>query len=486
LPYVPVAAVAFALRLTAVLIGAGFASSGRYDDSVYYAAADALTFGRLPYRDYVMLHPPGIALMLSPFALFGRLTTDRAGMIAAQIFFMLVGAANAVLVAMIARRWGRLTSLAAGLLYACWQPAIYSEQTTLLEPLGTTALLVALLLLFHNRTSGWRMVTAGAVLGAAATLKIWYVAPFIVLVGWSAIARGVKQGVLVLAAGAGVIAVVLTPFFAFAPQRMYDMVIRDQFARSAGAASRTARLPSILTGNTFVRGYSPAAHPIALVVGLLLMVAVARCLTLGREAVALVLMLATSIAVLLAGPTYFYHYAELAAAPIVLVLVVGWSRLLSGSFVASYPRWATTAAMLMFGGYLAVHVGSIAEGHYVDWTRLGAAAPAGCVASDSPEALIGMDRLSSDLRAGCTEPVDVGGLGYDLLQRRGGRLVYVSRAHNVRWQQFLYRYLTNAQAFVLLRGRGEIMPNFYRALTSHRPIASYGSVVLRAGAPSRQ
>src|ERR1700759_5471939 len=39
-----------AARLLPVLLGPGLASIGRYDDGVYYTAADALTFGRVPYR----------------------------------------------------------------------------------------------------------------------------------------------------------------------------------------------------------------------------------------------------------------------------------------------------------------------------------------------------------------------------------------------------------------------------------------------------
>ena len=41
---------------------------GNYDDGVYYSAATALVHGQLPYRDFLLLQPPGIAVLLAPFA----------------------------------------------------------------------------------------------------------------------------------------------------------------------------------------------------------------------------------------------------------------------------------------------------------------------------------------------------------------------------------------------------------------------------------
>lgn len=66
-----------------------------YDDGGHYGAADALLSGRLPYRDFLLRHPPGIALALSPFAAIGRLTSDPTGMALARLACMAVGALNA-------------------------------------------------------------------------------------------------------------------------------------------------------------------------------------------------------------------------------------------------------------------------------------------------------------------------------------------------------------------------------------------------------
>ncbi len=40
-----------------------------YDDGVYFGSAIRLVNGALPYRDFVLVHPPGFELLASPVAL---------------------------------------------------------------------------------------------------------------------------------------------------------------------------------------------------------------------------------------------------------------------------------------------------------------------------------------------------------------------------------------------------------------------------------
>src|SRR3954466_1430046 len=118
---------AFALRFGVVVFSRGGPDGiYGYDSGVYYSAADALTHGRVPYRDFILLHPPGVMVALVPFAVLGRLTTDHAGFVAANTIFNALAAVNAVLVVLIARRWGlgRGAALLGGLFYACWWGAV--------------------------------------------------------------------------------------------------------------------------------------------------------------------------------------------------------------------------------------------------------------------------------------------------------------------------------------------------------------------------
>ncbi len=210
-PTLTIAAVALAARLTPVLRGGGLRGVLAYDDGVYYSASDALLSGRLPYRDYLLLHPPGITLVLAPFAALGRLTSDPVGFAAARLAFMGLGAVSAVLVWWVARRVTPRAGLAAGLFYAVWQPACAAERTTLLEPLVNLGLLASLALLAPG-ASRRRVAAAGVVLGLAVAVKAWAVVPFVVLTLWLLRRRG--RGTALTYAGSGAIAaaVVCLPF----------------------------------------------------------------------------------------------------------------------------------------------------------------------------------------------------------------------------------------------------------------------------------
>src|SRR5690349_6055105 len=101
-----VGVLAAAVRVGTILHGSGpYALSVWYDDGVYYAAATAVAFGRMPYRDFVLLHPPGIVWALLPFAWFGRLTGDPNGMAAARLGWACLGGLNAALVVVVTRRF---------------------------------------------------------------------------------------------------------------------------------------------------------------------------------------------------------------------------------------------------------------------------------------------------------------------------------------------------------------------------------------------
>ncbi|HEY5979840.1 MAG TPA: hypothetical protein VIT41_09410 [Microlunatus sp.] len=67
--FVVVLVVALLNRLLPVLRGAGLSDVLGYDDAVYYhAGAVGLVHGRVPYQDFLFLHPPGVPLALAPVA----------------------------------------------------------------------------------------------------------------------------------------------------------------------------------------------------------------------------------------------------------------------------------------------------------------------------------------------------------------------------------------------------------------------------------
>ena len=88
--------VAFAARLVPLLRGGGLHAMGNYDDGVHDAAAMGLVPGVLPYRDFLLLHPPGVPLLVTPFAWLAELIGEPDAMVVARLCWMALGGLNAV------------------------------------------------------------------------------------------------------------------------------------------------------------------------------------------------------------------------------------------------------------------------------------------------------------------------------------------------------------------------------------------------------
>jgi hypothetical protein len=450
-----VAVLAFVVRLSPVLSSGGLGFIGRYDDGVYYSAADALSFGRVPYRQFVLLHPPGLMLLLVPFAVLGRATSDLTGMEVARIAFMLVGALTAVLVARIARRWGWAAMIVAGAFYACWQPAVFAEQSTFLEPIGGLLVVLALSRLLNTTDppSPRADLLAGLFLGAAATVKIWYVAPWAVIVLWQLVVRRPKAAGRIFAAGVAAVAVVVVPFAVLAGGRMFDMVVRDQLARPVEAASRLGRISGLVGVHGLTVGQHELRSVLTVVLVVLVAVVVATVLR-DRAARPLVALLAVEVFVVMLSPVFLRHYASFIAAPLALVVGISVAR------AFRLRRWrrfgpAVLAVALLASLGSAVAIGFTDRNRGFPVHRFAMAAPAGCIAADDPLALVEIDRLSSEFRAGCKVDIDVSGALLDRLDLTyaNGRLV--PRTDNPGWQAYLRDYLTGARAFILCRARAD-------------------------------
>lgn len=106
----------------------GYASGAGYDDGVYLTVALRLVNGVLPYRDFVFVHPPGSALMLSPLAALSHVVGTRDVLVLARIATVLVVATNSALASLIVRHRGMAASVTAGVLLAGFPGA--STRTT--------------------------------------------------------------------------------------------------------------------------------------------------------------------------------------------------------------------------------------------------------------------------------------------------------------------------------------------------------------------
>lgn len=467
---------ALACRVIALSQGGGITGIGRYDDGVYFAAATNLVFGRLPYRDFILLHPPGIVLGLSPFALLGRVWSDTAGLIAARAAFLVIGALNAALVSRLAARQGRRAGLVAGLVYAFSYSAIYAETTVFLEGLTTLCVLAALVCVTGGTESGGpprprRALLTGILLALGAMTKIWGIVPALVVLGWlwtrsRPAARALLAG---LVCGGTVTAL---PFLLAAPAEMTRYVLLDQLGRPRTSQQADVRILDLLGAGTAAAGI-PALLRWALVLMVLagLVAAVRRSVAVSGSWLWAGLLVA-SLAVLLQAPSYFPQYGAFVAPFLALVLGHALGRATpvpaptATRRVASEPapRPARTGPPAIGGAarrrlgitvLLAVLAGFGVfrpTGHPFDASRFRAHLPrdTGCVAADDPTTLVLLDVLSEDLRHGCRVWVDVTGLTYDRSGTVPGRRL-LPRRENTVWQEALLDYLRSSDHFVLRR-----------------------------------
>ena len=453
-PYVLLGLVAFLARLLPTLRGGGLSGLGVYDDAVYYSGAAALVAGRVPYADFVLLHPPGVVLALAPFAALGRLTSDPAGFAVARVAFMALGVLNTVLVARLARRFGLVAAVVAGLFYALWYPAAAAEARTMIEPLGSLVVLLCLVLLLPREGVPSRRATvlAGVLLGLSLGLKIWAVAPVAIVVLWQLVVAGRAATARLLAGVLAGAAAIWVPFLLLAPGPMVRMVVADQVGRPRMGVTIGGRLRAVLTLAPHLAGAPAATKQAVLALALVVVVAAAAAAWSRRRARVVVLLLGVTTLVLLAGPSYFQHYASFPAPFLALVVGIG-----CGVLLERLPRPVAVTGALAAVVVITLAAVTPMSRHLNDpfpGTQLGRLAVGrGCVTSDDPGALILMNVLTRDLDRGCPQPVDFTGQTYDdsyaAQSRPSG--TPVPRRANQRWQAVAVHQLTTGSATVLAR-----------------------------------
>ncbi|HTX00691.1 MAG TPA: hypothetical protein VMD59_18065, partial [Acidimicrobiales bacterium] len=307
-----------------------------YDDGVYFGAALRLVDGVAPYRDFVLPHPPGIALLLAPIALLGRAIGSDDALAVARCLTVLVAGLNCGLVALALRHRGPIASLAGGLALACFPYAVTADQTVLLEPYLAFACLLGTVLAFPEGelATGRRAVLAGVVFGLAGCIKIWAAFPVIALLLVTA-PRWRQSGTRLLAGVVAGFAVPCLPFAALAPGTFFHDIVVDQVLRGAGSAgygiaTRLGELSGIsaLASHLHPSGLVPIATVLAVLAGW-------SYLLLGRRARAcdwfLLLAAVISLAAVLLAREFYEYYTYFPAvfvAGVVGVCAGRWGELL--------------------------------------------------------------------------------------------------------------------------------------------------------------
>jgi alpha-1,2-mannosyltransferase len=434
--------------------GGGFYGLGNYDDGVYFAAAVALVHGELPYRDFLLLHPPGIVLALAPFAALSRLLDEPTGLALARAAWILLGALSAVLVVRILTPVGRFAAVLGGLCYAVFYPAVYVESTTQLQGLANTLLLGAMLLLTAGRTVPARgaraVLVAGALVGAATTVKIWCLVALLLVVVWLVLGGRIRQAGVLLAGAAASIVVVCLPFFAGAPAAMWRLVVTAQLLRQVSSASPGLRLRDILGLHLYSQ--STLARPLAVAAVAAFGLALVLAWRQTRTRLAVVLLVGLG-GFLLLTPSWFQHYASLTASPAAVVLASGGNTLVRWAGRRRAALGAVTgllivAALVVYASPL--RYASFGRPFPGQVFREAVAGMPGCIAADNQVALVQMDVLGRNLGRGCPFVADLGGYSY-VLPRGSGKPF--PRARDEVWQRHALAHLRSGEAVILTNYR---------------------------------
>jgi alpha-1,2-mannosyltransferase len=231
-----------ALRLFYLAHGGFLLGVTEYDDGSYFGSAVRLTQGVLPYRDFVLVQPPGITLLMVPSALLAKVAGSAWGLASGRILTMLAGAASVPLMGLLVRRRGLFVTLVACGVTAVYPDAVAAAHTVLVEPWLVLFCLVGALLVFDDdQLAGRRrrLVQGGVAFGFAGAVEAWAIVPVAVLLVLCVLASPPGRLRLNRAASfaAGVAAGFLVPsapFAATSPRGFYRSLIVAQIAPRQG------------------------------------------------------------------------------------------------------------------------------------------------------------------------------------------------------------------------------------------------------------
>ncbi len=218
-----------------------------------FASSLQLSNGQLPYNtfptSFPLTQPPGMSILLLPFAWAAHGGDSAGAMAAARIFTALVAIFNVFLVGITARKHGVASSFVAGTLFALFPYAFFATASYTLE----VYLIFFCLLSFNTAFSQGFMVTrgrlwtAGVLMGFAIAIKPWAVIPAAALL----ICAAVNWRVALPRLAGGLALGFVVPcifFFVASPSAFISDVIGAELNTGGGPASSPggSRLAQVL------------------------------------------------------------------------------------------------------------------------------------------------------------------------------------------------------------------------------------------------
>ena len=222
----------------------------QYDDGPYFGSALRLVHGALPYRDFIIVQPPGISLLMTPAALLAQVTGTAWGMAVGRLLTVAASSAGILIVGLLIRHRGLIpVSLACGIL-AIFPGSLVAAHTVLLEPWLTLFCLIgALVLLDGDRfaASGRRLVWAGVAFGFAGAVEVWAILPVLVVAALLMF-QGVNRAARFVAGVAIGFLVPVIPFALAAPRRFYNSFFAAQVFRVVPSRTPVEKRLRLMTG----------------------------------------------------------------------------------------------------------------------------------------------------------------------------------------------------------------------------------------------
>ncbi len=309
-----------------------------YDDGVYFGAALRLIEGVVPYKDFVLVQPPGIAVLLTPIAYIAKTIGTANGLALARIVAIVIDGASIVLVGLLVRWRGRIAVVAACAVMALYPAAIASSQTVLLEPFLNFFSLLGLYLCFRGsrfRSSNAALFFGGMLFGVAGSIKAWAIVPAIVVAALLFAASKPLAGKIRKLASFAVgvtlgFALLSAPFFLLAPKAFFNQVIAAQLSRVPGQRiDFQARMREIAGTGPVVKmiGHSGVVTAV-LSVALLVVFLTAAFEMIAERSNFTIFALAVTAAVFLAllwPSDFYYHYADFIAPYLAITVAIALS-----------------------------------------------------------------------------------------------------------------------------------------------------------------
>ncbi|MBV9097596.1 MAG: DUF2029 domain-containing protein [Frankiaceae bacterium] len=457
-------AIAVTLRISPWFAAHTFGGVLEYDDGVYYAASRALAHGLMPYRDFVVIHPPLSSVLFLPFAALGAWFGDPVGMASARVAVVVISLVNVVLVSRIVgvlvgnQPGAGAARIVGAACYATFPGAVAAEHTLLLEPVVNVFALLGALSLSADHTSltRRRALVAGVLFAAAVSVKVFATVYLIVAVLAMLAVRNRRAVLGVLTGAVAGLAVFDGPFFLASPRKFWTDVVLTQLRRPPdGTHDGWHRLADLL-------GVGEVPLAVATVAGIVL-VASWLIFAVSAEKFAVIFWLgsiAGFVGAFAVSPSYFTHYAD-ALAPSVAVTVGVAVVAIRRRATAPVTRLVLAPSVLPALFVCSSPVPLLHWSGQADWSAVHRLIPPrSCVYTDAVSLSIAADDFRPP-SAECPIWIDGRGVNLTLTGRSAmpGSFYPNGFLTDRRWQQANLRQLDAAGA-VLIRGTTADVPEW--------------------------